>query len=151
MIEEVGPDAADLDEGSLERREAVRLEEVGAAAVGAEVDRLVPAGRARGYRGRKAPAGEEDIDSLGAARAVGLRSDASHLGLVRGGGRAATGARGGGLPLTPLLDPPVRRRRGDGASGRGPRGALGGGEGGGGARGCAGEATPPEKAGHGGG
>ena len=152
MVEEVGPDAADLDEGALERREDVRAEEVGAAAVGAEVQRLVAAagGGARGRR-RGALVGEEDVHVLGAARAVGLRADAARLRLVGGGG-AAPGARGGGLPLAPLLEAPVRRCRwGDCAGGRrGRRGALGRGEGGGGARGGAGEATPPEEAGHGG-
>jgi len=151
VVEEVGPDAADLDEGALERREDVGAEEVGAAAVGAEVERLVSAGGA-GARGRRrrAPVGEEDVHVLGAARAVGLRADAARLGLVGGGGGGAApgaGARGGGLPLAPLLEPPVRRRRRQ----RGGRGALGGGEGGGGARGGAGEATPPEEARHGGG
>jgi len=86
VVEEVGPDASDLDEGALERRKVVREEEVGAAAVGAEVERLVPAA---GARGRRAPVGEEDVHVLGAARAVGLGADAARLGLVGRGRRRA--------------------------------------------------------------
>lgn len=132
VVEEVGPDAADLDEGALERREDVGEEEVGAAAVGAKVECLVAGA---GGRGRRAPVGEEDVHVLGAARAVGLRADTARLGLIGGGG-AAPGARRGGFPLAPLLEAPVwGRRRGDRASGRrGGRAALGCGEGGGGAR-----------------
>lgn len=85
MVEEVGPHAADLDEGALQRRQDVGAEEVGAAAVGAEVERLVAAGAAGGRGWRAAPVGEEDVHVLGAARAVGLRADAARLGLVGGG------------------------------------------------------------------
>jgi hypothetical protein len=87
-VEEIGSDAADLDEGALERREEVGVEEVGSAAAGAEVERLVAAG-AGGRGGGRGPVREEDVHVLGAARAVGLRADAARLGLVGGGGRAA--------------------------------------------------------------
>lgn len=143
--EQVGADAADLDEGALERREEVGAEEVGAAAVGAEVERLVPtAARARargGGGGRRRAVGEEDVHVLGAARAVRLRADAPRLVLV---GRRRRGG-GGALPLAPFLHAPVRRRH----HRRGA--ALRRGQGGRRPRGHGGEAPPPEEAGHGGG
>lgn len=45
---QVSPDAADLDEGALKWREVVGVEEVGGAAVGTEVERLIAAGSGGG-------------------------------------------------------------------------------------------------------
>lgn len=45
---QVSPDTADLDEGALKWLEVVGMEEVGGAAVGTEVERLIAAGSGGG-------------------------------------------------------------------------------------------------------